>query len=180
MPASIPSNPGPGGAVTAVRGSRPRPDRGPSRRTRRLTLTAGMAFDSPRMTEPRAGPDPFRLSGTTLDGRFHVAREIAEGGFGVVYYAIQIALDRPVALKVLKSLTGMNDTARDHFHEKFAAEARTIARIRHPNIVDVYDFGISRMPSGELAPWMALEWIKRPYPGRLSGCSTGAGRPTTV
>lgn len=111
------------------------------------------------MTDPEARRDPFRLVGTELDGRFRVERELAEGGFGVVYYAVQVALDRPVALKVLKTPPGLDDGARALFREKFAAEAKTIARIRHPHIVDVYDFGISKMPGGEQAPWMALEWL---------------------
>lgn len=111
------------------------------------------------MADPLISSDPFHLGGTTLDGRFHVARQVAEGGFGVVYYAIQVALDRPVALKVLKTPPGMDQPAKALFHDRFAAEAKTIARIHHPNIVDVYDFGVSQMPSGVLAPWMALEWL---------------------
>jgi hypothetical protein len=111
------------------------------------------------MTDPLAPSDSFRLAGAVLDGRFRVVREVAEGGFAVVYYATQLALDRPVALKVLKTPAGMGESAEGHFHDRFATEAKTIARIRHPNIVDVYDFGISKMPSGQTAPWMALEWI---------------------
>jgi serine/threonine-protein kinase len=49
--------------------------------------------------------------------------------------------------------------ATTHFRERFAAEAKTIATLKHPYIVSVYDFGVSRMSSGELAPWMALEWL---------------------
>jgi serine/threonine-protein kinase len=45
------------------------------------------------------------------------------------------------------------------FRERFAAEAKTIARLRHPYIVEVYDFSVSMVPSGELLPWMALEWL---------------------
>ena len=95
-----------------------------------------------------------------FDGRFRIEERIAEGGFAVVYKACQVALDRRVALKILKSRRGHDDAARAEFRETFAAEARTIARLRHPHIVDVYDFSVSALPSGELAAWMALEWLE--------------------
>jgi Protein kinase domain len=104
--------------------------------------------------------DPFGLAGGLLDARFRIEREVAEGGFGVVYYATQIALDRPVAIKVLKTPAGFDEAAKVEFRDRFASEGKTIARIRHPHIVDVYDFGVSQMPSGEIAPWMALEWLQ--------------------
>ncbi len=103
--------------------------------------------------------DPFGIAGTLLDGRFRIQREVAEGGFGVVYYATQVALDRPVAIKILKTPSGFDEEAKIQFRDRFASEGKTIARIRHPHIVDVYDFGVSQMPSGEIAPWMALEWL---------------------
>ncbi len=104
--------------------------------------------------------DRFRLVGTVLADRFRIEREIAEGGFGVVYLGAQVALDRRVAIKVLKTPPGLDEAAQAQFREKFAAEAKTIARLNHPHIVDVYDFGISSMPTGALAPWMALEWLE--------------------
>jgi len=103
--------------------------------------------------------DVFGLAGTTLEGRFLIERAVAEGGFGVVYKAQQAALERPVALKVLKTPARFEAAARQQFLASFAAEAKTIARITHPNIVLVYDFGVSSMPSGEPAAWMALEWL---------------------
>jgi hypothetical protein len=107
-----------------------------------------------------APADRFALAGTTLAGRYRVECQVAEGGFAVVYRAFQIALDRPIALKVLKTPTGLTDAARARFEHRFATEARTIAKLQHPYIVDVYDYGVSRMPSGESAPWMALEWLE--------------------
>jgi tRNA A-37 threonylcarbamoyl transferase component Bud32 len=103
--------------------------------------------------------DAFRLTGTVFEGRFKIEREIAEGGFAVVYRARHLALDRPVALKVLKTPRDHGETSRAEFQARFAAEAKTIARLKHPNIVDVYDFAIGGMPNGESAPWMALEWL---------------------
>ena len=140
-------------------------------RSQRASADSGGA---PALTAPdRPGPhDPvgtdgatprgsiLELEGTVFDGRFRIEERIAEGGFAVVYRACQVALDRRVALKVLKTPRGHDEAARAEFREKFAAEAKTIARLRHPHIVDVYDFSVSTLPSGELAPWMALEWLE--------------------
>jgi tRNA A-37 threonylcarbamoyl transferase component Bud32 len=101
----------------------------------------------------------LELEGPVFDGRFRVESRIAEGGFAVVYKAWQLALERRVALKVLKPPRNQDATGRAEFRERFAAEARTIARLRHPDIVDVYDFSVATLASGELAPWMALEWL---------------------
>jgi serine/threonine protein kinase len=113
------------------------------------------------VTTGRAAPhgDIFGLESTTFDDRFRVDRFIAEGGFAVVYKAFQVALDRWVALKVLKSPRAGDEAARRDFRDKFANEAKTIAKLRHPHIVDVYDFSVATLASGDAAPWMALEWL---------------------
>ncbi|HEY4394198.1 MAG TPA: serine/threonine-protein kinase [Polyangia bacterium] len=111
------------------------------------------------MADGSSQGDRFGLCGATLAERFYVERQIAEGGFAVVYRAHQLALERPVALKVLKTPSDLDDAARAGFRERFAAEAKTVARLKHPYIVAVHDFGVAEMPSGELAPWMALEWL---------------------
>jgi serine/threonine protein kinase len=111
------------------------------------------------MVDMDAPADRFGLAGTTVAGRYQVERQVAEGGFAVVYRAQQIALDRAVALKVLKMPPGLGDAARARFEQRFATEARTIAKLQHPYIVDVYDFGVSPTPSGGVAAWMALEWL---------------------
>jgi Protein kinase domain len=104
--------------------------------------------------------DKFGLTGSTLADRYQVDRQVGEGGYAVVYHARQMSLDRPVALKILKTPPGLDDSARSKFRGRFAAEAKTIAQLKHPSVVDVYDYGVSRMASGELAPWMALEWLE--------------------
>src|SRR5690242_2275609 len=62
---------------------------------------------------------------------------IGKGGMGAVYKARQPTLDRLVALKILPPRTGTDPG----FAERFAREARALARLSHPNIVAVYDFG---------------------------------------
>jgi len=103
--------------------------------------------------------DVFGLLSTTVGDRFRVEELVAEGGFGVVYRACQVALDRRVALKILKTPAANDEATRAEFRERFEAEAKTIARLKHPSVVDVYDFAVSPLPSGELAAWMALEWV---------------------
>jgi serine/threonine-protein kinase len=85
------------------------------------------------MVEPQ-GAD--RLVGQTLSG-YRLTRVIARGGMGVVYEGVQESLDRPVAVKVL--YTHLNNEAM--FVERFEREARAAARLRHPNIVRILDFG---------------------------------------
>ncbi len=62
---------------------------------------------------------------------------IATGGMGAVYKAIQVSLDRPVAIKILPRETSADPTFRD----SFTAEAKAMARLNHPNLIGVYDFG---------------------------------------
>lgn len=62
---------------------------------------------------------------------------IAEGGMGAVYKARQKSLDRPVAIKILPREFG----ADAQFRESFEAEAKAMARLNHPNLIGVYDFG---------------------------------------
>jgi serine/threonine protein kinase len=68
-------------------------------------------------------------------GAYRIVSEIGRGGMASVYRAYQPSLDRFVAVKV------MRDAGDESFRERFRREARTVARLRHPNIIQVYDFG---------------------------------------
>lgn len=85
------------------------------------------------------------------DQRFEILDKLAEGGMGVVYRARHVGLDKLVALKVLN--TACND---DVAIVRFQNEAKTLSRLSHRSIAEVYDFGISK--SGE--PFMAIEFIE--------------------
>ncbi|MFO0629680.1 MAG: serine/threonine-protein kinase [Polyangiales bacterium] len=104
--------------------------------------------------------DRFRAVGTTLKGELRIDAVIAEGGFGLVYRATHLGLDRPAAVKVLKTPSEYNDDARRAFTERFKLEARTVTRVSHPAVVQVLDFGVSTFPNGEEAAWTAMEWIE--------------------
>lgn len=69
-----------------------------------------------------------------LAGRYSLERELGRGGMGVVYLAHEVRLDRPVALKVLPPALAADDSLR----ERFLREARTSAKLSHPNIVPIY------------------------------------------
>jgi len=75
------------------------------------------------------------LVGKTL-GKYELLERIGRGGMAEVYKAYHAALDRHVAIKVLHPFLSEDPT----FKERFESEARNVARLRHPNIVQVYDF----------------------------------------
>jgi predicted Ser/Thr protein kinase len=72
-----------------------------------------------------------------LAGEYSLDREIGRGGMGVVYLAREVALARPVAIKVLPPALAQKPALRT----AFLAEAQTVARLNHPNIVPVYAAG---------------------------------------
>lgn len=73
-------------------------------------------------------------------GQYQIEEKIGEGGMASVFKAYQPSLDRYVALKVLPPKFAQNPV----FVKRFSREARSIARLHHPNILPVYDFGIDR------------------------------------
>jgi serine/threonine protein kinase len=82
--------------------------------------------------------------------QLEVLQLVGQGGMGAVYKARQPGLDRLVAIKILPPQL----TAELGFAERFAREARTLARLNHPNIVAVYDFG----KAGELH-YFIMEYV---------------------
>lgn len=77
-----------------------------------------------------------RLIGKSL-GRYHVIEPLGEGGMAAVYRAFDRQLERTVAVKVIRS-----DRAADpDFHKRFTREAKALAKLEHPNIVDIKDYG---------------------------------------
>ncbi len=93
------------------------------------------------------------LIGRVLDRRYHVRSRIAHGGMATVYLATDTRLDRQVALKVMHA-----ELARDEeFVSRFIGEAKSVARLSHPNIVAVFDQG-----SDGQSLYLAMEYV----PGR--------------
>ncbi len=96
----------------------------------------------------RNGPDP--MIGRVLDGRYRVGPRIARGGMATVYEATDQRLDRVCALKIMH--TGLGDD--DDFAARFVREARSAAKLSHPNVVSVFDQGDDH---GTL--FLAMEYI---------------------
>lgn len=77
------------------------------------------------------------LVGQVLDGRYRVDARIAVGGMATVYRALDTRLDRVLALKVMHPALAADGT----FVERFIREAKSVARLAHPNVVQVFDQG---------------------------------------
>ncbi|MEW1547216.1 Stk1 family PASTA domain-containing Ser/Thr kinase [Streptomyces tsukubensis] len=77
------------------------------------------------------------LVGQVLDGRYRVDERIAVGGMATVYRALDTRLDRELALKVMHPALATDAT----FVERFIREAKSVARLSHPNVVGVFDQG---------------------------------------
>lgn len=91
-----------------------------------------------RCAQEGASLTPVRLP-RLLAGRYRLERRRGRGGMGAVYEALDTALERHVAVKVLRDeLVGSADAA-----ERFRREARAAASFTHPNVVTVYDFGVA-------------------------------------
>ncbi len=102
----------------------------------------------------------LELVGETLDGKYKIERELGRGGMGTVYFATHLGTERPVAVKVIVP----QFMQKAEFVERFRREARAAGRLRHPNVVDVTDFGISESKDGKVA-YLVMEY--------LDGCTLG-------
>ncbi|HEU0256950.1 MAG TPA: Stk1 family PASTA domain-containing Ser/Thr kinase [Microbacteriaceae bacterium] len=82
-----------------------------------------------------AASDP--MIGRLVDGRYRVRSRIARGGMATVYLATDLRLERQVAIKVMHSFLADDAALKD----RFVQEARSAARLAHPNVVNVFDQG---------------------------------------
>ena len=88
-----------------------------------------------------------------LSDRFVLEHEIGSGGMSRVFLGRDEILDRPVAVKILKTEYGGTDIGA-----RFQREGRTAAKLSHPNIVQVYDAGEGEF-EGEAAPYIVMEYV---------------------
>jgi len=98
---------------------------------------------------------PPRLApGQVLENRYEIRRVLGEGGWATIYLARQIHVDRLVAVKLL-SLIGTGEE-QETYRQRFMSEAKVAARVRHPNIVTIYDVGFL---GSDRQPYIVLENI---------------------
>ncbi len=94
------------------------------------------------------------LPGQLLDGKYQIDRQLGKGGMGAVFLATHLGTTRTVALKVIvPQLAG-----QEEFFLRFQREAEAAGRLRHPNVVNVTDFGITVAGGGEIA-YLVMEYL---------------------
>ena len=98
--------------------------------------------------------------GEVLDEKYRLEHLLGQGGMGAVYLATHLGTERYVALKLISPQFMRNS----EFVERFKREARAAGRLRHPNVVDVTDFGFAHLKNNEVA-YLVMEY--------LDGCTLG-------
>ncbi len=104
----------------------------------------GKQASSTRPGIPEPSPAPAEVARDAGDGllagtRYRLVRPLARGGMGEVWEAIHVDLGRKVALKLIPEEASRSAEAR----QRFRAEARSVARLDHPGLVKIHDFGVA-------------------------------------
>jgi serine/threonine protein kinase len=94
------------------------------------------------------------LPGIVLDGKYRIDRQLGKGGMGAVFQAVHLGTTRTVAVKVIVPRLA----AQDEFLFRFQREAEAAGRLRHPNVVNVTDFGSTLAAGGQLA-YLVMEFL---------------------
>jgi eukaryotic-like serine/threonine-protein kinase len=128
-----------------------------------VTFLRGISPLAERAEVPSAPlPLPYRL------GDYDVLSELGRGSMGIVYLARHTRLQRVVALKML--LAG--EFARHDIRARFSLEAKAVARLQHPNIIQIFEVGEWRVSTvGPPVPYFTLEYVEG---GSLSARLAGA------
>lgn len=104
--------------------------------------------------------EPDHYLGQVLDDKYRLERQLGRGGMGAVYLATHLGTERYVALKLIAPQFMRNE----EFVARFKREARAAGRLRHPNVVDVTDFGFTTAGKDQVA-YLVMEY--------LDGCTLG-------
>ncbi len=125
-------------------------------------LIAASAGGAPESLGARSLSDALRNEGTLVRGgnvgRYLILGLVGRGGMGEVYAAFDPRLDRKVALKLLREVTGRGTPARAA-QERLLREAQAIARLSHPNVVVVHDAGTIDDEVRGARVYLAMEFI---------------------
>lgn len=117
--------------------------------------------------DPWGDVAPVPLGKGAVVGNYIIEELRAQGGLASVYRARHVVIGRTVALKVLHRHLGTSSSALRRFQQ----EAQVLGRLRHPNLVDIFDFG-----DHEGAPYLVMEWLCGPTLGE----ELGARGPLTL
>jgi serine/threonine protein kinase len=116
-----------------------------------------MPDNTDRSHVPAGGPRASREK--LVAGRYQLVRELGRGGMSVVWLAVDTALGRQVALKELHRPAGLPEADRELYRRRAQQEARSAARIRHPNAVTLHDV-LSDASDG--TDYLVMEFIEGP------------------
>ena len=94
------------------------------------------------------------IPGDLLDNKYRIDVPLGRGGMGAVYRATHLGTKRTVAVKIIHPRLSSND----EFVERFRREAEAAGRLRHPNVVDVTDFGFAPTANGRVA-YLVMEYL---------------------
>lgn len=94
------------------------------------------------------------LLGKVLDEKYRLEEKLGQGGMGAVYLATHLGTERPVAVKIIAP----QFMRHPEFVERFKREAKAAGRLRHPNVVDVTDFGFAQL-SNERIAYLVMEYL---------------------
>jgi eukaryotic-like serine/threonine-protein kinase len=89
-------------------------------------------------------------------GKYELQETLGHGGMAEVWKALDPQLKRYVAIKILRT----NLRSDPDFMERFTREARAIAALRHPNIVQVYDFQVATTDTDFPVPYMVMDYVE--------------------
>jgi serine/threonine protein kinase len=95
-----------------------------------------------------------KIVDVVLDGKYRIDALLGQGGMGAVYRATHVGTTRTVAVKIIHPRFSQDP----EFVERFRREAEAAGRLRHPNVVDVTDFGFAPMPTGQVA-YLVIEYL---------------------
>lgn len=115
-----------------------------SRRGHKPVQTAALSFDATRLEEM-----PRRI------GRYEIVGEIGEGAMGKIYEGRDPTLNRRVAIKTIRSLSGLSASSNERMRQRFLHEAQAAGALNHPNIVTIYQ-------ADEAGPYsyIAMEYLE--------------------
>ena len=110
-----------------------------------------------------------------LDAKYRIDKQLGAGGMGNVYLATHLGTTRTVAVKVIAPRWA----AEPHFLARFQSEAQACGRLRHPNIINVTDFGVAKTAAGDVA-YLVMEYLDGQTLSRFQEMNPRAPLPLIV
>ena len=105
--------------------------------------------------------DPFDLVGTTVAGKYAIESVVDEGGFSIIYRAMHVIWNRPVAIKAFKAAESLTGESRDKLLRDFVQEGALLVELseRCNAVCQARDVATLTTSRGDWVPYMVLEWL---------------------